>query len=153
MNDFQRSDSPIIRIDRSVPLVYPAFVRSVPKADSENLGPVEFDARDLVQEYPDGLGIESLVLAQDVFTYLEKNKMRDRCLGLREAQAIRERGTEFFREHFAGEAVFCWKCVVWSRSGFNHIPFLFELAGNVTIEWFPLDVRRSIVNKLVYFPE
>ena len=153
MNNVQCNNSPIIRIDRSVPLVYPAFVRSVPNADCENLGPVEFDVRNLVQEYPNGLGIESLVLAQDIFACLEKNKLRERCLGYREALAIREKPVSFYREYFAGEAVICWKRDVWSRAGFVHVPFLLELHGEVKLDWFPLEVPRSVVNKLVYFSE
>lgn len=145
--------SPIVSINRSESLIYPAWVRSVPDADLENLGPVEFDVRDLVQEYPDGPGVESLVLISDIFALLEKNKMRERCLGFREARAIREKGPEFYNEYFSGEAVICWKSVVWSRSGYNHVPFLFELHGDVKIDWFPLDVKRSVVNKLVYFEE
>lgn len=153
MNDVQCNDSPIIRVDRSTPLEYPDWVNHFINSGLENLGPVEFDVRSLVQEYPNGLGLESLILATDILAELEKNKKRERCLGLREAEAVKRKGIKFFREYFNGEAVICWKCIACACNGSKYVPFIYELPAGVAVAWLPLYLRRTVVNKLVYFPE
>lgn len=144
--------SPIIRIDRSTDLEYPEWVHHLLNPGIENLGPVEFDVRQLIQEYPHGMGVESLVLVEDIFGMIEKNGLRERCLGLREALATQALGVDFYRQYFGGEATICWKTVVVRSDGFRYAPFLMDYRGSVGIDWFLIDCRRTVIDKLVRFP-
>lgn len=146
------TNNTIIHINRAKKLVYPLWGDFVINPELESFGPAEFDVKTLVQEYPNGLGVESLVDAASVHTYIVTNGLRKNCLGLREAEKIRERGVQFFQKFFAGECVLCWKCIV-VRSGCDlFVPFLFNNRNQVEINWFQIGHGGSLANKLIHFP-
>lgn len=126
---------PIINVDRTVRPIYPAFVRRIEYLSLELTGPTNFDVTKLwfyVHPIKDG----GYITGKDIHRELICKNMIPSCIGIIELKAIQDRGINFFRKYFLGEAVFGWKSVVLGDSGCLFVPSLFDFGDdNVHLEW------------------
>ena len=126
----------IIRVDRSLRPTYPEWVRIVMHPELEATGPAEYDATSLEQWLHDGQKNGGWVKGEKIYEHLEEKKMLESCLGLVDLIAIQAKGIDFFRQHFAGKAVFAWKSVVRGRNDDLGVPYLYGVGGEVVLGWF-----------------
>lgn len=125
----------IIRIDRSIKPPYPDWVKEVLHPELEGAGPAEYDVAKLEQWLHNVQKGGKWVKGQKIYEYLKKEKMLESCLGLADLLAIQAKGIEFFRQHFAGKAVFGWKSIVRNRDDRLNAPYLYEGGDKVVLRW------------------
>jgi hypothetical protein len=69
-----------------------------------------------------------------IYAHLQETGLLASCADLAELEAIKAKGIEFFRQHFAGKAIFGWRGVQDGR-----VPCLIECGGRVVLLWDWLD--------------
>lgn len=124
----------IIHVDRSV-TAYPEWVKEILHLELQGTGPTKYDMSRVEQWLHDGQKDGKWVKGQVIYEYLKEKKMLQSCLGLSDLVAIQDKGILFFRQHFAGKAIFGWKSVVRRRLGHLGVPCLFEDGGGVFLGW------------------
>jgi hypothetical protein len=145
-----QSDS-IIRVNRSIRPTYPDWMKEVLHLGLEDTGPAEFDVVKLeLWLHKDQKG-GKWVKGQKIYEHLKKEKMLESCLGLSDLLAIQAKSIEFFRQHFAGKAVFGWKSVVRNRDGLLHAPYLYEYGKQVVLYWHWLEIDWYDFNPALRF--
>ncbi|MCK9344916.1 MAG: hypothetical protein M0P64_02170 [Candidatus Pacebacteria bacterium] len=144
----------VVHVDRAGDLMFPDWEHRIIQPSFESFGPIAFVPKSLETWFHKNQESGVPMIAEDLLLYLEQNKMRERCLGLYEAQAIQKKGIRFYREHFGSEIVLCWKCVIARSDGLRYVPFLAEATGReeVVLGWFPVDCRRHIDAPVYLFP-
>ncbi|MBI2439609.1 MAG: hypothetical protein HYV45_03375 [Candidatus Moranbacteria bacterium] len=128
----------LIRVDRSVPLVYPNWVKTVMHPELELTGPVEYDLGTIDPWLHDGQKNGRYMEGHKLYEYLKNKKMLESCLSLRDGEEIQKKGLAVFRKFFHGKAVFLWKSVVRSRHGNLFVPSLYG-DDEVVVHWHCLD--------------
>lgn len=124
---------PIIRVDRSVRPAYPGWVKNFLHPELQGTGPIEYDVSRVEQWLHDGQR-NNTIKGQKIYEYLKEKKMLQSCLGLSDLVAIQAKGIVFFRQHFAGKAIFGWKSVVRDRGDLS-APCLCGHGGEVVLCW------------------
>ena len=133
-----------IRVDRSVPVSYPDFVKQVVHPELEAFGPAEYsfarvqlfvhdnqkirlDKGRLIVEYMSG---------DHIYSYLRDTNTLRLCLGLAVALAIQSGGIAVFRRFF-GEvsSVLFWKSLAQLHHGGFYVPFLSVQSNKIRIGW------------------
>ncbi len=76
------------------------------------------------------------LLGRVIYARLQETGLLASCADLAELEAIKAKGVEFFRQHFAGKAVFGWRGV---QDG--NVPYLVEDGGEVMLLWHWLAYR------------
>ncbi|HEY9480943.1 MAG TPA: hypothetical protein VIR98_01770 [Candidatus Paceibacterota bacterium] len=91
----------VITVDSTKPLRYPAKTNKVSDRSPELVGPKSFHPADLepwLHPSQRTGSLSGIVLRE----HLRESGMLQRCLSLREIQAIHARGIDFFHKYFAG---------------------------------------------------
>lgn len=125
----------IIRVDRSIRPSYPDWAKRVEHPDLEPTGSSEYDITTVKQWLHDGQKDGKWIEGSKIYAHLKETDTLKTCLGLRDLEEIQKKGIAFFRKHFQGKAVFAWKSVVLHRDDDLHVPFLYELGGEVVMDW------------------
>ena len=141
----------IIRVDRSVRPVYPDWVRIVMHPELEATGPVEYDVTSLEQWLHGGQKNGGWVRGEKIYEHLKDKKMLESCLGLADLVAIQSKGIAFFRQHFAGKALFGWRSVVRRRNDNLLAPYLYESGDEVVLYWYWLNNDWNGLNPALRF--
>lgn len=128
----------IIRVDRAVCPVYPDWMKKVMHPELEGAGPSEYDLTTIEQWLHDDQK-KGVVVGNRIYDHLKETDTLKDCLGLRDGEEIKKKGTEVFRKFFGGKAVFLWASVVQRRNGRLHVPYLIEDGGGVVVYWDWLD--------------
>jgi hypothetical protein len=132
--------TPLIRVDRSISPVYPAWMREVVHPELEKTGPGEYDIKtDVEQWLHDGQENGGLVKGQVIYDHFLATDTLQTCLGLRDLEEIQKKGVTFFQQHFQGKAVFAWKSVVRHQDGYLRAPYLCEGSDRVLLGWYWLE--------------
>lgn len=133
--EFSLSIDPIVKIDRAGSVVFPDWANKDWISDPEFIalqkwGPESYDSTKLVrwlhpnQPRQPGVGFLS---GKEIFDYLKGNGLLVDCLGLKDLNAIREKGPEFFHYHFPHQTLYGWKSAVRLRDTQDmRVPFLCE---------------------------
>ena len=122
----------IIRIERSVPVIYPEWLQPL-YPELEAVGPPEFSLCSL-QRWIHRDQENGLVTGNFLHEHLRDNGMLEDCLGFAELLEIQKLDTEVFRRHFSGNSVYGWRSVVRNNNLNNlYVPHLF--AGRVVVYW------------------
>jgi len=129
----------IIRPNRIVTQDFPDWVEKVLHPKLQKTGPAEYDVARLEQWLHDGQKNGKWVKGQVIYEYLKKEKMLETCVNLADLLAIQSKGIDFFRQHFAGKAVFAWKSVVGHRGGDLDVPCLYDDGREVVLGWYWLE--------------
>ncbi len=124
-----------IHVDRSASPAYPDWVKEALHPELEKTGPAEYDAAKLELWLHESQKKGRWVKGEKIYEHLKKEKMLESCLGLSDLLAIQVGGIAFFRQHFAGKAVFGWKSVVRHRDGNLSVPYLYENGDEVVLRW------------------
>ena len=124
----------VIRVDRSVKLVYPDWMKKVMHLEFENTGPAEYDGAKLEQWLHDGQK-DGWVKGQKIYEHLKKERMLETCIGFADLLEIQKKGIVFFRKHFQGKAVFGWRSVMQHRDDCLRVPCLCEDGDRVVLDW------------------
>ena len=142
---------PIIRVDRTVRPAYPDWVKDILHPELENTGPAEYNIDAVELWLHEGQKGGKWVKGQVIYDHLKANNMLDGCLGLADLLAIQAKGIAFFRQHFAGKAVFGWKSAVRRRDGGLYVPYLYGYGDKVVLCWRWLDVDWNDNNPAARF--
>jgi len=97
-------------------------------------GPNEYNIDQLDEWYhPDQAS--GKVTGHDIHEYLKTSDLLWRQLGIADLEAIRAKGPDFFRKHFAGKRIFAWKSILEDTNGFLVVPYLYQSqdSGNLSI--------------------
>ena len=129
---------PIVRVNRKLRSTYPDWAKLVMHPELEALGPAEFDATKL-EQYLHKKQESGRIGGHDLYRHLKSKKLLEGCLGLADLVGTQQKGIVFFRQNFAGKAVFGWKSVVRSAGGDLSVPYLFERGEQVIVDWHRLD--------------
>ena len=124
-----------IRVDRSIPPIYPDWKMEVMHSELEALGPAEYDIVKVELWLHDGQKSGKSDKGTVIYQYLKDTGMLKTCFGLRDLEEIQKKGIAFFRKHFQGKAIFAWKGVVRNRYGRLHVPCLYGRGGKVVLCW------------------
>ena len=128
----------ILHINRRKKLVYPDFVENPLYPNLEAKGPKRFDVNQL-EHWLHPSQKQGVVKGTVIHDYLKSNGLLETCLGLRELEAIKAKGLDFFRCYFQGKILFGWKGVVLDRGGYLFVPYLVEDGGRVVLFWVWLE--------------
>lgn len=127
--------SAIVRVDRSIRLAYPEWMKDVLYPELEESGPEEFDLATIESYLYGNQASGSYETGNRIHEHLKSENLLDSCLSLQDALAIQAMGIAAFRKHFKGKAVFFWKSVVRHRLGNLYVPYLIEYGGQVGLRW------------------
>lgn len=125
----------VIRVNRSICTVYPEGMQEVMHPELEVVGPVEYDLTQVELFLNDGQKDRKRMKGTELYEHFKETDSLKNCLGLHDAVAIQKKGIKVFRKFFGGKAVFFWKSIVRDRGGHLHVPFLYELGGEVCLYW------------------
>ena|SRR3989344_2555376 len=131
----------VVRVDRSSRPPYPDWMIFEVHFRVLAVGPAEFSLSSLehfvwgFQKRPGGVEGEYL------HDQLERSRMIERCLDLRDAVEIQKFGGTVFRESFGNSNVFLWRSTIHDRHGDAQVPYLYLKEGEVTLGWRP--IRRN----------
>ncbi len=130
--------SPIIRVDRSIRPSYPDWVEKVTHLELEDVGPAEYDITKTEQWLHDGQKDGKWIEGKKIYAHLKETGDLKNHYTLRDLEEIQKKGIVFFRNYFAGKAVFGWGSVVRHRDGDLSAPYLYEDGDKVVLHWFYL---------------
>ncbi len=141
----------LIRIDRSVKLVYPDWVKEIADPELEGVGPAEYDMTKVELWPHDNQKYGGFVTIRMVYDYLKSsNKLRN-CLGLEDALEIQKNGIVAFRKVFGYKVPICLRSVVVDQNGWR-VPYFFGSVDEIVQHWFWLDRSLNDDNPVVLFP-
>jgi hypothetical protein len=141
---------PIIRIDRTIPLVYPDFVKEVIHKDLELIGLSEFNINQVGQWRHPEQEVGG-VKGQKIYEHMKENNMLKNQFGLAELLAIQAKGIAFFRQHFANQSVYGWKSIVQFSDGSLNVPCLVGNGDGVIVSWYWLGSGWDSGHPALYF--
>lgn len=130
----------IIRVDRSVRLVYPDWVEGVVHPELDTVGPAEYvidEGRSLYLHSKQKKG--RWINGHELHKHLVDTETIKDCANLADLLEIQKKGIAFFRKHFQGKYVYAWRSVVRDAVGDLHVPYLCEIGGKVILRWHDLD--------------
>ena len=130
---------PIIRVDRSVRIKYPDWVRMANHPELEHVGPAEYDITKSERWFHNGQKDGKRIKGNEIYAYLKETDTLKICFGLRDLEEIQKKGVVFFRKYFKGEAVFGWSSIAWDYDGALNVPYLCEMGFKVDLGWHELD--------------
>ena len=131
--------SPIIRVDRSIRPSYPDWVEKVMHPELEDVGPTEYDITKTEQWLHDGQKDGKWIDGNKIYAHLKETDDLKNHYTLRDLEEIQKKGIVFFRNYFAGKAVFGWGSVVRDRNGLLSAPCLCGDGVRVVLLWRYLD--------------
>ena len=142
MNQLQKivegcKENNIIRIDRSVPLVYPPSLEAALHPEFEKTGPAEYDiSKVLVSISKDQISGECKLGGIKIYNGLIQQELLSDCLNLRDLEEIQKRGVGFFQKYFGVKTIYGWKSVVKDKEGRLQVPCLCVINGSVALNWY-----------------
>jgi hypothetical protein len=98
----------VITIDRSVPLQYPECIKKACSPELENVGPSTIDFSDPPELYLCSEQQKRKIRGYSIHTHLKETGLINRCMGLREAEAL-QKHPECFPEEWKRQRVCLWK--------------------------------------------
>jgi hypothetical protein len=146
MADFEKVESKsdtIVRVDRSICLNYPRWIRDVLHPEFATFGPAEYDLAKQVELWLHDDQKNGGMKGKCVYKHLKQTDTLKRCLGLHDALAIQQAGIVVFRELFGNNTVSCWKSVAHRADGCLEVPCLFATGKKVLVLWDRVDGRWS----------
>lgn len=141
----------LIRIDRSVKLVYPDWVKQVAHPELEGVGPVEYDMTEVELWLHDDQKDGGYVTILKIYEYLKSNNKLGNCLGLEDALAIQKNGIAAFRKAFGHKVLICLRSVVVDQNGLR-VPYFFGFTDDIVQHWFWIEKSVDSENLVVLFP-
>ena len=128
-----------IRVDRSVLPEYPPWATRILHKDVERSGPQTYYLSTMqLWLHPSQKARDSIVAGETIYDAL-KNEGIEKCLGLADLYAIRDKKVLVFRRSFGANVVFAWRGVVANDEGERLTPCLFEGEyGRLTLGWVGL---------------
>lgn len=115
----------IIHVDRSIPPIYPKWVKRVMRPDLERSGPARYDLAHVTLWLHEEQKRGGVIRGHSIHRYLVNTNSLPTCLGLRDAEEIQKNGIAAFRRFF-GATVFFWRSVVQRDDGYLSVPYLYE---------------------------
>lgn len=131
----------IIRVDRSIRPVYPAFVKKVMHPELEVTGPAQYSLTQVgLWLYPDQ---RNGVVGNIIYMSLKCDNALADHLGLVDLRAIQAKGFVVFRKLFGVKTIFGWRSVVRGHSvkGRLFVPCLYGTGERVLLHWVRLENR------------
>lgn len=128
----------IIRVDRTVRLVYPDWMnwmKEVMHPELEAVGPTEYDLSKVELYLHDKQKNGGYIVGTSLYEHLKETDSLKDCLTLHDALEIQKKGIKVFRKLFGNKAVFCWKSVVRHRLGHLFVPYVYVDGDGVVVDW------------------
>lgn len=132
---------PIIRVDRSKKAVYPKLMKRLLHPELESLGPIEYSAESIDRWPSEGEMDPGWTTGSNVYAMLREEdcKLLNTCLGLRDLEEIREKGTPFFQKYLKDGPVFGWRSVGLTNRNRLTVPCLCCGGCKPVLRWMVLD--------------
>ncbi len=141
----------IVKVDRSVKILYPDWMKKLMHHKLENTGPVEYDLSKQVELWLHKDQKNHVVSGNIIYDFLKTNKLLENCLNLQDGLAIQQKGIKVFCKLFQEKAVFLWKSVVRNQHSDILVPYLIKISDNVVLHWRLLDNRWDSNNPAFRF--
>lgn len=110
----------IIHVKREVELTYPSWMTKLLHPELEHTGPTTYKVTELEMWLHDRQKRNHFGQGRSIYHHLETNEMLHSCLGLADGLALKEKGVEFFKEHFSGRVLMLWRsAVIKSEEGYR----------------------------------
>ncbi len=125
----------LIRIDRSVKLTYPDYMKEVVHPDLEGVGPAEYDMTQVKLLVHDDQKYGGQTKGEKIYEYLKAIDVLKECLCFKDALAIKGSRIVAFRKAFGNDVVVCWRSVMRDHDGCLYAPIVYGEDNWVIMRW------------------
>jgi hypothetical protein len=141
-----------VRVDRSVELSYPAWVKNLAHPELESTGMAEYDLAK-VSCWVHPIQRDDWFRSRSIYEHLKRNNMLESCLGLHDGLEIQKMDMSLFLKIFGYSLhLYLWRSVAESVDGRFMVPSLVALPSQLQIYWEWLGEDLNSYRPAVRFP-
>lgn len=141
----EESSTTRICVNRSVRLVTRTYLSRGQKAlhpELEHTGPIVYGLEAIsLRFHPRQLyGSRFTIGGNELYDYLKKQRLLNRCLSLHDGEAIQKKGLAVFEKFFGDQVCILWKSLAHGHRGSRNVPYLYrDKNSSLVIGWRSLD--------------